>query len=179
MIFFGHTLNSRLQCLLCRCSTTWATPPALVCVWYFLDRVSKTICSGWLWTAVLLISASWVVRTTGVSHWHSADSFIKKGFCYVAGCPWTQDLPALASRMLGLQTGSNIPSWEARIFLWPNTKSDDSITSVVFYLETINAVHTRGERMIQMTITRVISEAAYNSDEAMLMWHSSVTQITY
>jgi hypothetical protein len=27
---------------------------------------------GWLWTAILLISASWVARITGVSHRHPA-----------------------------------------------------------------------------------------------------------
>jgi hypothetical protein len=31
-----------------------------------------TICSGWLWTMILLISASWVARITGLSHWHLA-----------------------------------------------------------------------------------------------------------
>jgi hypothetical protein len=113
--------------LLSRCSTTWATPPALTLVliektntriilsscqeykhvcyvpislfglyhmghaffflniyqaytlshstspflwWVFWDRVSWTICLGWLWTMNLLISASWVAKITDVSHWH-------------------------------------------------------------------------------------------------------------
>jgi hypothetical protein len=47
------------------CSTTWATLPALFCVQYFWDRVSWTIYLRWLWTAILWISASWVVRITG------------------------------------------------------------------------------------------------------------------
>jgi hypothetical protein len=34
----------------------------------FWDRVSQTICLGWLWTKILLISASWVARIIGVSH---------------------------------------------------------------------------------------------------------------
>jgi hypothetical protein len=38
------------------------------CVRCFWDRVSRTICPGWLWTVILLISASWVARITGVSH---------------------------------------------------------------------------------------------------------------
>jgi hypothetical protein len=38
------------------------------CDRYFWDRVSQTICLGWLWTAILLISAYWVARITGVSH---------------------------------------------------------------------------------------------------------------
>jgi hypothetical protein len=36
--------------------------------WVFRDRVSPAICLGWLWTAILLISASWVARITGLSH---------------------------------------------------------------------------------------------------------------
>jgi hypothetical protein len=40
--------------------------------YFFRDRVSKTICPGWLQTSILLISASWVARITGVSHQHPA-----------------------------------------------------------------------------------------------------------
>jgi hypothetical protein len=38
------------------------------CDEFFRDRISRTICLGWLWTVILLISASWVARITGVSH---------------------------------------------------------------------------------------------------------------
>jgi hypothetical protein len=38
----------------------------------FWDKVLWTICLGWLWTMIFLISASWVARITGVSHWHPA-----------------------------------------------------------------------------------------------------------
>jgi TRAP-type C4-dicarboxylate transport system permease large subunit len=44
-----------------------------VCDGFFQDRVSWTICPGWLHTVVLLISAFWVARTTGISHQHSAE----------------------------------------------------------------------------------------------------------
>jgi hypothetical protein len=47
----------------------WATPSALFCDGFFWDRVSWTICPSWLRTLILLISASWVARITGVSHW--------------------------------------------------------------------------------------------------------------
>jgi hypothetical protein len=47
----------------------WATPPALFCEGCFQVRVSWTICPGWLWTSILLISAAWVPRITGVSYW--------------------------------------------------------------------------------------------------------------
>jgi hypothetical protein len=40
------------------------------CGGFFRDRVLRTICLGWLQTAILLISASWVTRITGVSHQH-------------------------------------------------------------------------------------------------------------
>jgi hypothetical protein len=40
-----------------------------LCVGYFWDRVSQTICQGWLPALVLLISASWGARIIGVSHW--------------------------------------------------------------------------------------------------------------
>jgi hypothetical protein len=46
----------------------WATPLAFFHDGYFQDRVSWTICLGWLWTSILLISASWAARTTGMNH---------------------------------------------------------------------------------------------------------------
>jgi hypothetical protein len=46
----------------------WATAPALFCDGLFWNRVPWTICPGWLQTVILLISASWVARITGVSH---------------------------------------------------------------------------------------------------------------
>jgi hypothetical protein len=49
--------------------TPWATHQPFFCDGYFQDRFSWTICLGWLWTAILLISASWVARITDVSHW--------------------------------------------------------------------------------------------------------------
>jgi hypothetical protein len=54
-------------------STPWTTPPALFCDCFFQDRVSWTICLGWLQTAILLISTTWVARIIGVSHWCLAD----------------------------------------------------------------------------------------------------------
>jgi hypothetical protein len=52
----------------------WATPLALLCegLFFFLNRILWTVCLGWLWTVILLISASWVARITGVSHQHLA-----------------------------------------------------------------------------------------------------------
>jgi hypothetical protein len=56
--------------------TPWATPPALFLWTVFWDRVSKTICLGWLQTSSLLISASWVAGITGMSHQRRAHILI-------------------------------------------------------------------------------------------------------
>jgi hypothetical protein len=44
------------------------TPPVLFLWKVFWDRILRSFCPGWLWTVILLISASWVARITGVSH---------------------------------------------------------------------------------------------------------------
>jgi hypothetical protein len=54
-------------------STHWATLSAPFLWWVFKDRVSWTICLGWLQTAILLISASWVAGITGMSCRHTAE----------------------------------------------------------------------------------------------------------
>jgi hypothetical protein len=46
---------------------------ALFCDGFLQDRVSKTICLGWLQTSNLLISASCIPRITGVCHQHLAN----------------------------------------------------------------------------------------------------------
>jgi hypothetical protein len=38
------------------------------CSGYFGDRVSQTVCLGWPQTMILLISASQIVKITGVNH---------------------------------------------------------------------------------------------------------------
>jgi hypothetical protein len=38
------------------------------CEGFFEMESRRTICLGWLWTVILLISASWVARITGMSH---------------------------------------------------------------------------------------------------------------
>jgi hypothetical protein len=48
--------------------TPQATLPAHFCDCFFQDRISWTICLIWLQTVILLISASWVTRITGISH---------------------------------------------------------------------------------------------------------------
>jgi hypothetical protein len=48
--------------------TPWGSPPALFWT-VFWDRVLRTTCPGWLWTVILLISASWVAQITDMSHW--------------------------------------------------------------------------------------------------------------
>jgi hypothetical protein len=46
----------------------WALHQPFLVTGFFQDRVSITICKGWLQTLILLISAFWVTRTTVVSH---------------------------------------------------------------------------------------------------------------
>jgi hypothetical protein len=46
------------------------------CDGLFWDRVSRAICLGWLQTEILLISASWVARITGMRHPCSASHII-------------------------------------------------------------------------------------------------------
>jgi hypothetical protein len=49
---------------------------SFLCDGVFWDRVLQTICLGWPWTTILLISASWVARITGVSHQRPAFQFL-------------------------------------------------------------------------------------------------------
>jgi hypothetical protein len=55
---------SRLLGLLSRCSTTWATCQPCFMLGFF-EIVSQIICPGWLWTAILLISVSWLAKIIG------------------------------------------------------------------------------------------------------------------
>jgi hypothetical protein len=41
---------------------------AIFCDGFFRDRVSRTICPGWLQTAILLTSASGVAKITGMGY---------------------------------------------------------------------------------------------------------------
>jgi hypothetical protein len=41
--------------------------------WVFSRESHKLFFLGWLWTLILLISASQVARISGVSHWHPAN----------------------------------------------------------------------------------------------------------
>jgi hypothetical protein len=69
--------------------TPWATLPTLFCDGFFWDRVSRTICQGWLWTMILQISASWVARIIGVSHQCLAYLFIYLlYYCCTGGTLW-------------------------------------------------------------------------------------------
>jgi hypothetical protein len=54
-----------------------ATPPRPFLWWVFWARVSRIICPNWLQVMILLISASWVARITGVSHQTIVISLLK------------------------------------------------------------------------------------------------------
>jgi hypothetical protein len=48
-----------------------------------------TIARSWLWTMILLISASWVVRITSMSHWRPAlDGFERPGLKLLVWHAW-------------------------------------------------------------------------------------------
>jgi hypothetical protein len=51
---------------------------SLFCGGFFQDRVLWTICLSWTvcWAVILLISASWITRITGMRCWHLAISVI-------------------------------------------------------------------------------------------------------
>jgi hypothetical protein len=50
---------------------TWSHSTSIF-LWRVFSRYCGTICLGCLWTAILLVSASWVARIIGVSHQHPA-----------------------------------------------------------------------------------------------------------
>jgi hypothetical protein len=58
----------RASHLLGKRSTTCHSTSSFFLIGFFQDRISWTVCLGWLWTLLLLISASWVSRITGMSH---------------------------------------------------------------------------------------------------------------
>jgi hypothetical protein len=70
---------------------------------FFHDRISRTICWGWLPTTTLLISASWVTRITCVSHQHPPIILILKiiqdHFCpetFTLLCVWPCTLQSVS-----------------------------------------------------------------------------------
>jgi hypothetical protein len=54
----------------------------------------RTTCQDWLWIIILLISASWVARITGVSYQHPAQFLFLWLFVLWCG-DWTQGLQML------------------------------------------------------------------------------------
>jgi hypothetical protein len=71
------------------------------CEGFFWDRVSRTVCPGGLRTAILLISASWVARITGVSHQCPAGIFFFFTFFSTRG--WAQSLDLARQALLPLK----------------------------------------------------------------------------
>jgi hypothetical protein len=91
--------------LLDRYSNTWATLPALLCDRFvFQDRLSQTICPDWLPTMILLISASWLTRITGMSHLCPAchSYFSNRVLAFVQGWFQTMILLPLTPKDMGL-----------------------------------------------------------------------------
>jgi hypothetical protein len=106
LFFLSSTrvLNSGSHACYAGALTTWFTPPALFCDGFFKVRFLQTA-QGWLWTAMLLISASWVARITRVSHWHLAPVlfalvYFSSKICYFCPRPWTMILLPLPPEWL-------------------------------------------------------------------------------
>jgi hypothetical protein len=72
------------------------------------DRVWRTICLGWLWNVILLTSASWVARITGVSHQHLLNS--EPHACQAWGLPLESHLQPLWILMMSLLSLANFGS---------------------------------------------------------------------
>jgi hypothetical protein len=79
----------------------WVTP--FFVKGFFKIGSPKLVIWGWLRTAFLLISASWVGRITNVSHWHLAYFFLEQTcehFCLLfpfQGWCWGLTLPLYAT----------------------------------------------------------------------------------
>jgi hypothetical protein len=71
-----------------------------------------TICLGWLWPVILLISASWVARITGVSHWRVAEKYILKQ--HIHGC-WAQWLTPV------IPVTQEVDIWRTTVWGQPRT----------------------------------------------------------
>jgi hypothetical protein len=98
----------RVSCLLGRYTITWVTPPALFCVEYFRDRVSRTICLSWPQTAIFLISASWVARIIGVRHWHLAQLPFIWAKAQMMASELTDFTPLLIQLLIPLQATASV-----------------------------------------------------------------------
>jgi hypothetical protein len=74
--------------------------------WFFQDRVSQTICLAWLGTVILLISASWIARITGMSHQHLTDKRNLKSV--ITGVGWTSSSNKYINRSQQSHVGCDI-----------------------------------------------------------------------
>jgi hypothetical protein len=75
---------------------------------FFKTGSHGTVCPGWLWTVFLLISDSWVVRITGVSHQRSDPPL---SFCWLCLCPSFWEV-ASQDVLLGLLSSPlSFPGW--------------------------------------------------------------------
>jgi hypothetical protein len=98
-------------------SSPWPTPLALFLWRVFPDRVSWTICLGWLRTAIILISASWVARIAGVSHLCLSYSLLvpKYGIRHLVRAQETLAKENLVLTGYWWLTPIILPTWEAEI----------------------------------------------------------------
>jgi hypothetical protein len=88
--------------------------PFLFCDSFFQDRVLQTLCRGWLQIVILLISAFWVARITGVSHWCPECIFLMTDYIIILCTFWAFINPFLFMWIFSVK---NICSFSFRILL--------------------------------------------------------------
>jgi hypothetical protein len=92
VFYWNLGLNSGLHA--CRAGALLHEPYLQsIFLWLFGDGISWAISLGWLWTAILLISAFQVATITDVNHWRQAASccfhFPSKPIISKWYCPWS------------------------------------------------------------------------------------------
>jgi hypothetical protein len=127
-------------------SIPWATPPVLYFfLWrVFWDRISWTICPGWLQTAILPISASWVARITGVSYRCLAPIFFSTFHSTAVGFQYLKTIQNSCKQKITLNKTS-IQSTFIKQLYWGHTMYfcyAYRIPYLKFYLFPINCYHS-------------------------------------
>jgi hypothetical protein len=138
--------EQRASCLLRGYSTIQATTPALFHVGYFWDRDLRIICLGWFWTMLLLISASWVARITGMSHWCPAFlPFVNSQLCVSISHGPGEILSFLGLGPSLPQKGAPCfstlwPSWVSRVFFKHSTLSWMEVELVTWFIKELECL---------------------------------------
>jgi hypothetical protein len=120
--------------------------------WVFQDRVSQTICLGWLRTVILLMSASWAARITGVSH--CCPALTPLGIMWIRNvstsgcCPVPNIVPSIYSHLINIcwvNTLGEIQVWSVCVPIKKcSTPEQKYEVSHVLVARTCNPSYSRG-----------------------------------